>query len=138
MVIKKFKSEWYFTDKKPVQGGQTNHPEPQPVLTRLDTLLDREGELTITSHCAEGETLKSLSFRCQDGFALVRLYHRDSDDDYVASLHPDVGAWPIEEKQIDIFGDLWDGSDVTKDKDLIRTIVNEFLATGNVSERYLE
>jgi len=111
------------------RGGNSDDVERGSVLETVDLILENSGSVTLDiDDCGEIGP-ESLHIESEDGRSVISL-GENTVDDYVVRTFTNKSAHG---GHVTFLGNEWDSSLVFEDPDIVKSIVEEFLSTGDVS-----
>lgn len=111
------------------RGGKSDDVEHGNVLETVDLILENSGSVTLDIDDSGEIGPESLHIESEDGRSVISL-GEDTVDDYVVRTFTNKSAHG---GHVTILGNEWDSSLVCEDSGIVKSIVEEFLATGDVS-----
>jgi hypothetical protein len=111
------------------RGGNSDDVERGNVLETVDLIVENSGSVTLGIDDSGEIGPKSLHIESEDGKSVISL-GENTVDDYVVRTFTNKST---HEGKVSILGNEWDSSVVCDDPDILKSIVEEFLSTGDVS-----
>ena len=111
------------------RGGNSDDVERGSVLETVDLILENSGSVTLDIDDSGEIGPESLHIESEDGRSVISL-GENTVDDYVVRTFTNKSAHG---GHVTILGNEWDSSLVCEDSDIVKSIVEEFLSTGDVS-----
>jgi hypothetical protein len=124
-----FSFSWVIGCSDSARGGNSDDVERGSVLETVDLILENSGSVTLDIDDSGEIGPESLHIESEDGRSVISL-GENTVDDYVVRTFTNKSAHG---GHVTILGNEWDSSLVCEDSDIVKSIVEEFLSTGDVS-----
>ena len=111
------------------RSGNSDDVERGNVLKTVDLIIENSGSVTLDIDDSGEIGSESLHIESEDGRSVISL-GENTVDDYVVRTFTNKSAHG---GHVTILGNEWDSSLVCEDSDIVKSIVEEFLSTGDVS-----
>lgn len=124
---------WVIGCSDSARGGNSDGVQREDALEKVDLILENSGSVTLDIDDSREIGPESLHIESEDGRSVISL-GENTVDNYVVRTFTNKSAHG---GQVTILGNEWDSSLVCEDPDIVKSIVEEFLLTGDVSIDFL-
>lgn len=128
-----FSFSWVIGCGENAQGGSTDDINIEDVLATVELILNRSGSVTLDVIDADEIGPESLQVETEGGRSLLSL-GEDTGDEYIVRTFTNRLA---KGGKVSILGNEWDSKLICEDPSIVKSVVEEFLSTGNVSREML-
>lgn len=129
-----FSFQWMIGWGQNANRGTTRDFKPEEVMETLDLIFEKGGTTAVSIVNPPRISPRTLEVQTEGGQILVLLTELTEDDHCVRTLYDETRK----KEKIEILGDYWDSRTLCDDIEFVKTIVNEFFETGDVSREILD